>query len=152
MGTGGVHFSRRQTCDQKAAVIVHASDITPLLRRRARTSMIISLETGHLVWDSNNLFFTFYFFSWLVQFYFFHETISKKVDPNFADRFDQSGRPKKQTKQETWSTYGTAIALRSQKGAQCIWFIYEGCEEIPFHFYVLTRNAVYLWIGLSGSS
>ena len=55
--------------------------------------MFISLETGHLVWDSNNLFFIFYFFSWLVQFYFFHETISKKVDPNFADRFDQSGRP-----------------------------------------------------------
>jgi len=100
-GTGGVHFSRRQTNNQKAAVIAHASDITPRLRRRARTSMFISLETGHLVWDSNNLFFIFYFFSWLVQFYFFHETISKKVDPNFADRFDQSGRPKKQTKQET---------------------------------------------------
>jgi len=114
-GTGGVHFSRRQTNNQKAAVIAHASDITPRLRRRARTSMFISLETGHLVWDSNNLFFIFYFFSWLVQFYFFHETISKKVDPNFADRFDQSGRPRLMHLKRPKRRSGASFVSRSRE-------------------------------------
>ena len=93
-GTGGVHFSRRQTNNQKAAVIAHASDITLRLRQRARTSMFISLETGHFAWDSNNLFFIFIFQFLVGPVFFFHETISRKVDPQLRlYRFDQCGRP-----------------------------------------------------------
>jgi hypothetical protein len=76
-GTGGVHFSRRQTNNQKAAVIAHASDITLRLRQRARTSMFISLETGHLVWDSNNLFFIFHFSVGLLSFFFLRNNLKK---------------------------------------------------------------------------
>jgi hypothetical protein len=93
MGTRGVHFSRRLAYDQKAAVIAHASDITPRLRRRALTSMFISLETRHLVWDSNNLFFFFYFSVGWPSFFFPTKQLQKKMTPNFADRFDQCGRP-----------------------------------------------------------
>ena len=40
-----------------------------------------------------NCFFFFFFFLLVGFVLIFHETILKKVDPNFADRFDQSGRP-----------------------------------------------------------
>jgi len=55
--------------------------------------MFISLETRHLAWGSNNIIFIFYFLVGLGLRFFFSRNNLKKVDPHFADRFGQSGRP-----------------------------------------------------------
>jgi len=51
------------------------------LRRRALLSMSISLETRHLAWDSNNLFFILLLFCWLGQFFFSMKQSQKKWTP-----------------------------------------------------------------------
>ena len=79
-----MHVSRRLACIQKAAASAQASDITPRLRRRALTSMFISLETRHLVWDSNNLFFIFIFQFLVGPVFFSTKQSQEKLTPNFA--------------------------------------------------------------------
>ena len=79
-----MHVSRRLACNQKAAASAQASDITPRLRRRALTSMFISLETRHLVWDSNNLFFIFIFQFLVGPVFFSTKQSQEKLTPNFA--------------------------------------------------------------------
>ena len=60
----------------------------------ARTSsMFISLEIRHLAWDSKNLFFIFYISVGWPSSLFRPNNLKKKLTPNFADRFGQSGRP-----------------------------------------------------------
>jgi hypothetical protein len=90
--SGGVHENFCKATNQKAADTAHVSNLTLHLRRRANTSMFISLETRHLAWGSNNIIFIFYFLVGLGLRFFFSRNNLKKVDPHFADRFGQSGR------------------------------------------------------------
>ena len=88
-----MHVPFRRPNNQKTAVIVHASDLTPRLRQRTTASMFISQQTRHLVWDSN-YYFSFFIFQLVGLVFFFTKLSQKKLTPDFADRFGQCGRPK----------------------------------------------------------
>jgi len=105
MKTEGILVGIYQMPNQYSAVTACYSDITPRLRRRASLSMFISLETRHFVWDSKLFLFYFLLSCCLARFVFSTKQSWKKLAPNFADRFGQSGRPRVQWDREIsrWS-------------------------------------------------
>ena len=75
--------------------MAHVSDLTPHLRWLPHFRCLFRYINSPFGLVGTEILFSFFFtFSFVGCRYYFHETTLKKIDPNFADRFDQSGRPK----------------------------------------------------------
>jgi len=73
--------------------MAHVSDLSPRSRRLALLRCSFRYKNSPFGLGLKYFFLFFLLFSFVGCRYYFHETTLKKVDPNFADRFGQSGRP-----------------------------------------------------------